>query len=272
MRVATNGVELEVEVQGDGEPVLLLHGWPDDHHLWDAQVDALVAAGYRTIAPDLRGFGQSSKPDGIENYALWALLDDVIGLLDALDVGRAHVVGHDWGAALGWLLASAAPGRVDHLVAMSVGHLTAFANAGMEQRERSWYMLLFQFEDIAEQWLSDRDWTNFRAWSGHPAADDVIKRLSAPGALTATLNLYRANMPPRRLVDPPAALPAIETPTLGVWSTGDRHLLESQMRGSAAYAKPFRYERVADASHWLMLDQPAHVNELLLGFLPDTQR
>jgi pimeloyl-ACP methyl ester carboxylesterase len=269
MRIAVDDVELEVETRGDGPPVLLLHGWPDDHHLWTAQVDALVVAGYRTITLDLRGFGESSRPDGIGGYALPVLLSDVLAVLDALEVERVHVVGHDWGAALSWLLASLVPDRVDHLVAMSVGHLTAFATAGIEQRERSWYMLLFQFEDIAEQWLSDHDWANFRAWAGHPAADRAIELLSRPGALTSTLNVYRANVPARRFVEPPTPLPLITAPTMGLWSTGDRHLLEAPMRASADYvSSPFRYERIEGASHWMMLDVPDRINELLLDFLP----
>ena len=269
MRVETNGVELEVEVRGDGPPVLLLHGWPDDHHLWDVQVEALVAAGFRTIAPDLRGFGESSKPDGVASYTSPLLVGDVIGLLDALGVARAHVVGHDWGAAISWILAVVVPDRVDHLVAMSVGHLASFADADMEQRERSWYMLLFQFEDVAEQWLSEHDWANFRVWSQHPTPDVAIKSLARPGALTATLNLYRANAVPRRLVEAAPPLPAVAAPTMGIWSTGDRHLLEAQMKGSAAHvSNTFRYERIEDAGHWMTLDVPDRINDLLLDFLP----
>jgi pimeloyl-ACP methyl ester carboxylesterase len=268
MRVETNGIDLEVEVRGDGPPVLLLHGWPDDHHLWDAQVAALNGAGFRTIAPDLRGFGESAKPDGIEGYALPVLLADVVGLLDALGVERAHVVGHDWGAAISWLLAAIAPERVDRLVAMSVGHLTSFAAAGLEQRERSWYMLLFQFEDIAEQWLSDREYANFREWSKHPAADHVVESFSRPGALSASLNIYRANVHPRRLVEAPPMLPTIAAPTMGLWSTGDRHLVEAQMERSGIYVSgPFRYECIDSPTHWMMLDVPDRISALLVDFL-----
>ena len=195
MRIETDGVGLDVTVEGEGPAVLLLHGWPDTHEVWRDQIPALVAAGYQVIAPDVRGFGGSDRPEGVDSYNILFLLADVIGVLDHLGVERAHVVGHDWGAALSWALAAFAPDRVDHLVALSVGHPSAFIEAGFPQREKSWYMLLFQFEDIAEQWLSKDGWANFRAWSGHPNADGVIKLLDEPGALTAGLNLYRANVP-----------------------------------------------------------------------------
>ena len=154
MRIDVNGVGLEVDVQGDGPPVLLLHGWPDSHRLWRHQVAALGAAGYRTIAPDLRGFGASDRPAEVDAYGLLSSVGDVTGILDHLGVERTHVVGHDWGAALAWGIAAFLPDRVDHLAVLSVGHPAGFGAAGWEQRQLSWYMLLFQFEGIAEQWLS----------------------------------------------------------------------------------------------------------------------
>jgi hypothetical protein len=101
------------------------------------------------------------------------------------------------------------PERVDHLVALSVGHLTSFANAGFEQLEKSWYMLLFQFQDLAEEWLSKDGWANFRAWAQHPDAEHIIEELEAPEALTPALNWYRANLPPERFVAPAPKLPTV---------------------------------------------------------------
>src|ERR1700687_1100438 len=183
MRVEVNGVGLEVQDEGNGTPVLLLHGWPDSGRLWRNQVPALTGAGFRCIVPDLRGFGESDKPDDVAAYALPNLVGDVVGLLDQLGVARVHVIGHDWGSALAWVTASLVPDRVDHLVALSVGFPTAFAAAGLEQREKSWYMLLFQFPEVAEQWLSMDGWRNFREWSQHPEADEVIASMEK-GALT----------------------------------------------------------------------------------------
>jgi pimeloyl-ACP methyl ester carboxylesterase len=265
MRIEVDGVRLEVATEGTGPAVLLLHGFPDTHQLWRHQLPALQAAGFRTIAPDLRGFGASDKPG---SYDLGAHVRDLLGVLDRLEVPAAHVIGHDWGAALGWRLAALASDRVSSLAALSVGHPGALSRAGLAQREKSWYMLLFQFEGVAEQWLSADDFANLRQWSGHPDADAVAARLAAPGALTAALGIYRDSLPPSWLVARPPSLPPITAPTLGVWSSGDRFLLEEPMIASREYVTgPWTYARVEDAGHWMQLDQPDAVNQLLVDFL-----
>lgn len=272
MRIDVNGTGIEVDDQGagdgNGEAVLLIHGWPDTHALWDHQVAALRAAGYRTIAPDVRGFGASDKPEGVEHYAIPFLYTDLVGVLDHLGVERVHVVGHDWGAAIAWVFGILASDRVRSLTALSVGHPAAFSRAGMAQREKSWYMLLFQFVDVAEQWLMRDGWQNFRDWSHHPAADEVAARLANPSDLTATLNLYRANVPPEALVGAPFDAPPITVPVMGVWSDRDFALNETQMVDSAQYVSgPWRYETIAGVDHWMTLEAPERVTALLLDFL-----
>ena len=263
-----NGVGINVTDVGQGPPVLLLHGWPDTHELWRHQVAALTEAGYRTIAPDLRGFGDSDKPGAVEEYGITKVIGDLIGLLEGLDVPKAHVVGHDWGGAIGSVFAALVPERVASLTFLSVGHPAAFGAAGWLQRQKSWYMLLFQFTGIAEQWLSQDDFRNFREWARHPDHDSVVGRLREPGALTASLGLYRAILPPESLLAPPADLPPIRAATMGLWSAGDVAVTEEAMTGSAAFVSgPWRYERVEGAGHWLQLDAPAQVNRLLLDFL-----
>ncbi len=269
MRIETEGVGLDVTVEGEGPPVVLLHGWPDTHDVWRHQIPALAGAGYRVIAPDLRGFGASDRPEGVDAYNIISLVGDVQGVLDHLGVGRVHVVGHDWGAALAWALGAFAPDRVDHLACLSVGHPSAFTGAGFPQREKSWYMLLFQFEGIAEEWLSMDDFENLRAWSAHPDLDSVIPRLRESGALTAGLNWYRANVPPSSLVQPAIEFPPVQAPTLGVWGSADFALTEQQMVGSAEFVTgPWRYERLDGLGHWVTLEDPGAINGLLLDFLP----
>src|SRR5436305_5091634 len=190
MRVAGDGgVGLEVYVDGpdEGPPVLLMHGWPDTHDLWRHQVKALTDAGFRTIAPDLRGFGASDKPTEVEAYRLQHTVVDMVAVLDALKVDKTHLVAHDWGAGAAWGFASFLPDRLDKFVTLSVGHPLAFRNAGIEQRMRSWYMLLFQFDGIAEQWLAENPFL----LSGHPDHEQVSKHLAEPGALTASPGRYR---------------------------------------------------------------------------------
>ena len=268
MRVDVNGIGIEYTVSGEGPPVVLLHGFPDTGRLWRHQVDALVGAGFQAVVPDLRGYGASDKPAEVEAYSIPFLAGDVVGVLDAAGIERAHVVGHDWGAALAWAMGSLLPDRVDRLVALSVGHPASFVAAGMEQREKSWYMLLFQFEGIAEQWLSDNDWANLRQWGGHPDSDGVIAELEKNGSLTPALNWYRANVPPSSFVGPPLELPPVAANTMGVWSSGDFALTEAQMKGSGAHvAGSWRYERIDGPGHWMQLEAPDEVNRLLIDFL-----
>jgi pimeloyl-ACP methyl ester carboxylesterase len=136
-RVQGDGVELAVLVEGEGPAVVLLHGFPDSSYVWRRQVPALAGAGFRVIAPDLRGFGASEKPADVEAYRLRHGLADVLAVLDALEVERAHVVGHDWGAGLAWTAAAFAPDRVERLVVMSVGHPAASREPSPEQFERA---------------------------------------------------------------------------------------------------------------------------------------
>jgi pimeloyl-ACP methyl ester carboxylesterase len=167
VEITVNGLTIHVEVAGSGPSVLLLHGFPDSAQLWRHQVPALVDAGHRVIAPDLRGFGASDRADGVEQYGLALVVSDVLGILDALDAPRAAVVGHDWGAAVGWALAGFAPERVERLAALSVGHPAGYFTE-LRQRELSWYMLFFQFEGIAEDALRRDDWALLRAWLHEP--------------------------------------------------------------------------------------------------------
>ena len=130
--IRTGEVDLFVVEDGpaDGKAVLLLHGFPDSAQLWRFQIPDVAAAGYHVIAPDLRGFGRSSKPSQIDDYALPLLLAYLIGLLDSLNVEQPAVVGHDWGAGIGWALAATLPDRVERLAALSVGHQSGYFSGG----------------------------------------------------------------------------------------------------------------------------------------------
>jgi pimeloyl-ACP methyl ester carboxylesterase len=267
-RVDVDGIGIQYEVTGEGQPVVLLHGFPDSGRLWRYQVPALAGAGFQVVVPDLRGYGRSDKPEAVEAYSLPFLAGDVLAILADLGITRAHLVGHDWGAVLAWGLASLAPDTVDHLVALSVGHPATFRRTP-RQCEKSWYTLLFQFPGIAERWLTEDDWVRFRNWARHPDADQVIAELEAGGSLTPGLNWYRANVPPESWVEPPPSLPPVQAPTMGVWSTADPALTEIQMTDSAEnVAGPWRYERLDGPGHWMQLEAPDRINALLLDFLP----
>ncbi|NJQ00175.1 alpha/beta fold hydrolase [Streptomyces zingiberis] len=271
MRIDIDGTSLEVlDTRGDGPAVLLLHGFPDTHALWRRQIPFLTVAGHRVIAPDLRGFGGSGRPRTVPEYGLAHHVRDQLGILDRLGVERAHVVGHDWGATVAWRLATAHPERVASLTALSAGHPAAFAAGGSAQREKSWYMLLFQFPAVAERWLAEDDFRNLREWSGHPDADEVAARLREPEALRAALALYRAAVPPDVFVSPPYGVTPVPAtvPVLGVWSSGDTLLTERAMTASATHvAGPWQYRRIEGCGHWIPLDAADRLGLLLLGFL-----
>jgi pimeloyl-ACP methyl ester carboxylesterase len=264
--IKPNELSIYVEDHGSGVPVLLLHGWPDSARLWRHQIPFLVARGFRVIAPDLRGFGRSERPDDVAAYGLRNAVADVAGILDALDIGPAHVVGHDWGAAVAWLTATLGPDRVRKLVAISVPHPRAPAT--IRQREMAWYQLFFQFAGVAEATIMYDDWAWLREFSrGDGDLDNAIADLSRPGALTASLNWYRANLAPR-MPGPAPSLPPVMAPTLGIWSDRDHYLDGERMRRSGEFVEgPWRYEEIADASHWVPLDAPDRLNELLADWL-----
>jgi len=265
--VTANGLSFPVVDVGTGPAVLLLHGFPDSRFLWRNQVGPLVDAGFRVIAPDLRGFGDAPKPSAVEEYRIPVVARDVIGILEALDITQARVVGHDFGAALAWYLATAFPARVERLAVLSVGTGSGFS--AMEQREKSWYFLFFQFEGIAEASLSRNNWQMFKEWTRNQGDQErYLKDLARPGALTAALNWYRANVRPQMPVDNAAPPPKIACPVLGVWSDLDPFLTEGQMlKSTERVSGPWRYEKITGAGHWMTLDKPAEVNRLLLGFL-----
>ena len=270
-RVEANGLSFQVADEGAGTPVVLLHGFPDTSELWRHQVAALTGAGFRTIAPDMRGRGRSDRPANVADYALPKIVGDVTGIMDALGIQRAHVVGHDWGAAVAWLVAALAQDRVDHLVAISVGYPGTAGPPTLEALQKSWYRLLFQFEGVAEDLIQRNGWYLLRELlqGGGEEFDRYVANLSEPGALIAALNWYRANLPPDRLLGPAPPLPPVAAPTMGVFGTADLYLTEGAMVNSASKVTgPWRYERLEGVGHFVPLQAADQLNKLLLDFLP----
>lgn len=263
-----NGLRFHVRDEGSGTPVILLHGFPDTGELWRHQVPALVRGGFRAIVPDMRGRGRTDRPEAVEAYRLSTIVRDVIGILDALQVQRAHVVGHDWGAAVAWLVAALAPDRVDRLVVLSAGMPGAMTRSTLDALQKGWYRILVLFNGVSEELLQRDDWYLLRELlQGAADTETYIETLSEPGALSAGLNWYRANLSPESIVFPQARLPLVQASTLGIWSTGDLYLSEEAMtRSKDRVAGGWRYERF-EGSHWIPLDQADRLNALLLDFL-----
>jgi pimeloyl-ACP methyl ester carboxylesterase len=273
VQITVNGLSFHVVDEGAGPAVLLLHGWPDSSVGWRHQIPALANAGYRVIAPDLRGFGASARTEGVEAYRMDVLVGDVLAILDVLGARQVNVVGHDWGSALSWALAALVPERVHRLAALSMGHPSAYFTDAMTQREKSWYMLFFLFPGVAEEALPRDGWALLRSFlRDRGDIDRYLADLERPGALTAALNWYRANLSAKSFGRPITwLLPAVHCPVLGVWSDCDDHGGEVQMQASARYVTgPWRYVRIEGASHWIPLDAPETLNKLLVEFLSET--
>lgn len=263
---------------GAGTPILLLHGFPDSKELWQFQIPALAEMGYRVIAPDLRGYGKAPSPLEKEKYTVPMLMSDVIGIIDALEIKKVHLIGHDWGANLAWLLAFYYQHRFITLTAISIGFHKSKGWTSIEQRQKIWYFYLFLQEGLAEQKLADFDWHLCKEiLRSHPHKEAIITKLQKPHALTTSLNWYRGSL--QHMITQPnidytieekkqeESIAKIEIPTLGIWGEKDDFLLEDQMKNSVEYTSNFSYKKVANAGHWLMLEKPKELNTLLLDFL-----
>ncbi len=277
-------ITMSYATAGDGDPVILLHGFPETSHSYRFQLPALAEAGYRAIAPDLRGFGDTDAPEGVAEYAFPKLLGDVIGLIGALGETSAHIVGHDWGGSIAWALAANVPDRVRSLTILNSPHPIASAEARQmpEQQQKSWYMLLFQFAGVAEEWLLKDDLANLRSFVFDSAAPGTFTpedqavfcdALSRRGRRTAALNYYRANIPPENWLKPPPAFPPVTVPTTIIWGEGDAYMGDVLLeRSMTKVTGPLTVERLPGVSHWVQQEAPDAVNEHLLAALARAAR
>ena len=278
--VEGSGVRLHVVEDGppDGRPVLFLHGFPEFWWSWRHQLRACADAGYRAVAMDLRGFGESDRPDDVAAYVLPNSLADVDAVVESLG-GRVALVSHDWGGALGWVFTALSPAKVERCVVMNLPHPSTMADRArnLKQLQLSWYMLFFQFEGIAEDVLSRNGYELLRLWFYDTASvklgDEEIARymevFSRPGALTAALNWYRANLPPASLFgEQRGLLPPITRPTMLLWGLDDAYLAFDVGRRSGEFVTgPFALQTLPDTGHWIQQERPDDVNGLLLEFL-----
>jgi len=267
-----NNIKLHLLDEGEGPAVLLLHGFPDSHRLWREQIPALVTAGYRVIAPDLRGFGLSDAPEGVANYKQEILMKDVISLLDALQLKKVHLIAHDFGAVLGWNLSINYPSRFIQYTALSVGHPHAYLNlGGIKQSLKGWYTKMFQIKGLAEKILTGRNLLMLRVMTNnHQEVEHWANDLKRPGRSTAALNWYRAYFRWAKNID--FSKQIVTIPVMGIWSDKDIALSREQMIHSCRFmSSPFQYREIEQASHWMQVDKPEQLNKLLIARLADFQ-
>ena len=278
-RLQANGLEFDVDEAGEGEDVaLLLHGFPESRFSWRHQLPLLANLGWRAVAPDLRGYGGSSRPDGVAAYRSEALVEDVAGLFEALGPARRRLlIGHDWGAMIAWLFAIEARLPLDGLVIMNVPHPAVFAatlRRSWAQKAMSWYVAFFQLPWLPERLLGANHARAIgQAFVGSamdksrfpPEVTEVYRANAvAPGALTAMINYYRANA---RTLSAPGAARLIEVPTLMIWGDADTALHISNTEGYGPLVRDFTLRRLPGVSHWVQQEAPEQVNRLLAEWI-----
>ncbi len=276
MEITTNGIRLHIVTQGERGPlVILLHGFPECWYSWRQYLPALAQAGFRAVAPDMRGYNLSEKPKGARSYDLPALTADVMGLIRAFGEERAIIVGHDWGAAVAWRFAMDYPQAVEKLVICNVPHPARFAEGLRSPRQlrKSWYIFFFQLPWLPERVLGrDPLRTITRAMRGSAVrqeafSDDDLRvyaeALGQPGALTAGINYYRAAVRwGRKLPNRP-----ISAPTLILWGEEDRFLGKELVAGTERFVPDLRVHFIPHCGHWVQQEAREEVTSALLEFL-----
>ena len=256
----------------DGDPVLLLHGFPQRASSWDGVAARLAERGYRTVAPDQRGYSPGARPTRRRDYVADQLVADALAVIDEVagPTGRVHVVGHDWGAVVAWLLGARHPDRVRSLTAVSVPPPDAFLRSLLgRQAIKSWYMLFFQLPWLPERLLGagDRPFSPrvvellARSGQSREAARRDAVALAEPGALAGGINWYRA-IPLRA----PKRETTVSVPSLFVWSDRDTAVGRTAVQRVDRYvAGPYRFVELAGVSHWIPDEEP----ETLAGLIAE---
>ena len=281
--VKTNNINLHVMTDGPqtGTPVILLHGFPEFSYGWRKQIPALVAAGFRVIVPDQRGYNLSDKPKGISSYDVDVLAEDIIGLFDHFGIEKAFLVGHDWGAVVAWTVALNHPHRLKKLAILNVPHpdvMAEFVLKNAEQRKKSWYVFFFQIPVYVEWMLSKNNFHNMARMlvglgrkSTFTLQDlaEYKKAWSQPGALTGMLNWYRAAVRRglRYTFDKKSSARRVTVPTLMLWGKRDVALSHEMVEPSIALCDDGKVVLIEKSTHWVQHDEADAVNQNLIEFL-----
>lgn len=276
--IKTNGIQLHTVMAGpqSGTPVLLLHGFPETWRCWVRQIPALTAAGCRVIAPDQRGYNLSDKPKGIKAYCSDTLVEDIDGLIKALDYEKVNIVGHDWGALVAWMLAIKHPEKLHRLGIINVPHpavMQRFLQRDLEQMRRSLYALFFQLPWLPEAIMRVGNWRVAasgirRSGRANAFTDEDIAKYkeswSQPGAMTAMLNWYRAALRYRPEITKEMR---VSVRTLILWGVQDFALTRRMARPSLDHCEDGNLIFFPDATHWVQREEADEVNRRLLEFI-----
>ncbi|MEK6281055.1 MAG: alpha/beta hydrolase [Acidobacteriota bacterium] len=281
-----NGIRLHYAESGSGDNlVILLHGFPEFWYSWRHQLKAL-GERFHVVAPDMRGYNLSDKPPRVEDYRIEVLVEDVIGLINHFDAEKASIVAHDWGAGVAWAVAGKYPHRVSRLVVLQVPPAAVWrANMTLHQLLRSWYMFFFQLPRIPEWALRRKGLAALeRTFKESPNRKDAFtdadielykEGMRQPGALSAALNYYRANvmdwlMSGRSKSVTQKVSSRVRVPTLFIFGEQDFAILSATVRGIEDYIDaPYREIRIADSGHWVQNEAASEVNAAIIEFLSE---
>ncbi|MCS6858035.1 MAG: alpha/beta hydrolase [Sandaracinaceae bacterium] len=277
--VHVGGLRFSLRVAGEPNAealALCLHGFPESSYSWRYQMPLLAKLGYRVWAPDLRGYGDSDKPNRVEDYRLEFLLEDIAGLVDQASAKRLILVGHDWGGYLAWQFAIRRIRPLERLIVMNIPHPRRMAEGlrrSPKQLLRSWYMFAFQIPRLPEWWLSRNNHEAIRkAFLGMAidksrfpphVLDEFVRSASQPGALFGMLAYYRASFryphrTPRRV---------LELPTLLLWGEEDRALGKELTHNTHELVRPLTLRFIPNCSHWVQQEAPEVVNAMIEDWL-----
>jgi len=284
-----NGVHLHYAASGSGPLMIFLHGFPEFWYAWKSQLSEF-GQDHLAVAPDMRGYNLSDKPSEVEQYDLWHLVEDVGGLARHLGYEKFCLVGHDWGGVVAWAFAIAHPERVEKLVIINAPHpgvFTRLLRDDPEQQRASQYLLMFQGER-AEEVLSAENFAVLDKLllargieQGFFTEEDrkaYLEAWSKPGALTGALNFYRASKvgpifegarssAPSGFFAFPMAKLVVKVPTLVIWGEKDLALVPRNVDSLAHCVPNLTVKRFDDASHWVVHEKPAEVNQSIREFL-----
>ena len=277
--VRANGIDFNVATMGCGDKLaLFLHGFPENSFSWRYQLPLMARMGYRAWAPDLRGYGSSTRPIGVSAYALEQLLEDVAALIEASAAKEVVLIGHDWGALIAWYYAMFGRVPIAKLIIMNVPH-PALAEKGLrtfKQLRKSWYIFFFQIPWLPEWGLARNDALAIARVFRDMAVDksrfpDEVLRVyrdaaSVPGALTAMLNYYRALFRGLRRNRARGTVP-IDTPTLMIWGEVDAALGKELTYGTEAHVRNLTLRYLPNVSHWVQQEAPETVNAMIEAWL-----
>ena len=259
--IETNGIKLHTVVIGEGQPLVLLHGFPDFWYGWKSVINGLKKH-YKLIIPDMRGYNLSDKPEGVENYKIELLMEDLKGLIETLKLGKIFLAGHDWGGIVAWAFAEKYPELLQKLAILNAPHMKIFQQklrTDKKQQKASFYIFEFLKPD-GEKFLfkDDYKWLKFAVFEGMKNKSNLTdfdkeQYLSAwtqPGAILGGVNYYRANISFKDLTG------KITVPTLVIHGMKDIAVLSSVLDGLSNYIDDLKIIRAENSSHWVMHDQP----------------